>query len=72
MHKELLAKLEHKKKSSRGCNQGWIYWEGHSGVMCASRDEVMEAIALLDNKCKYNSESTEVGKGRENVGPLQN
>lgn len=41
-------------------------------MMCASRDEVMEAIALLDNKCKYNSESTEVGKGRENVGPLQN
>ena len=77
MSKELLDKLQHKKKAYRGWKQGQVAWEEYREVVWAARDHVRKAEALIEvdlawdlkgNKKSFYMYVSNKRKARENVG----
>jgi len=48
VNKELLDKVKHKKKASRGWKQGQVAWEKYREIVRAARDQVRKAKALTE------------------------
>ncbi|GAB0183606.1 mitochondrial enolase superfamily member 1 [Grus japonensis] len=79
MNKELLDKLNHKKKAYRGWKQGQVAWEKFRDIVQVARDHIRKAKVLIElnlardikgNKkslYRYVSDKRKMG---ENVGPL--
>ncbi|GAB0207770.1 mitochondrial enolase superfamily member 1 [Grus japonensis] len=80
MNKELLGKVNHKKKAYRGWKQGQVAWEEYRETVRAARDQVRKAKALTeislardvkDNKKSFYRYVRDKRRTRENVGPLR-
>ncbi|GAB0183519.1 mitochondrial enolase superfamily member 1 [Grus japonensis] len=81
MNKELLDKLNHKKKAYRGWKQVQVAWEEYRGIVQAARDQVRKTKTLIElnlardvkgNKKSFYRYISDKRKTRENVGPLRN
>jgi len=79
VNKELLDKLQHKKKAYTGWKQGQVSWEEYREIVQVARDQVWKAKALIelnlardvkDNKKSFYRYVSDKWKSSENVGPF--